>query len=231
MSYKLLLADADGTLLDFEMSEKNAIAETFDSFCIPKTEEMIALYHEANRAQWERLERGETTQKQLRADRFADFIKLAGLHSDALEMSERFIYFLSRQSIMLSGAEDFCKTVSAVMPIVIVTNGISEVQRGRFKRSPLNKYISGLVISEEVGCSKPDARIAEEAMELAGCGDKRSAVLLGDSITADIRCALSAGIDSVLYTAGNEAPEGHGASYTAKDYAEALRIILKNIAA
>ena len=49
---------------------------------------------------------------------------------------------------------------------------------------------------------------------------------LGDSITADIAAANNAGVDSILYTNGAPAPEGHGATYVAADFGEALRIVL-----
>lgn len=226
MSYRLLLCDADETLFDFGKSERNAISETFQSFGIPDTEELRATYHAANMAQWKRLERGETTQKRLRVARFEDFLALIGKSGDPQAMSDKFVESLARQGFALQGAEEFCAAVSARIPIIIVTNGISEVQRGRLAHSPLRRYLSGMVVSEELGVSKPDPRIAEEALRLAGCTDRSGAVLMGDSVTADIPCALNAGIDSILFAPDGGAPDGHGATYTVKTYDEALRLIL-----
>jgi len=42
MKYRVLLADADGTLFDFHKGEAIAIAETFRHFGIPDTQEIIA---------------------------------------------------------------------------------------------------------------------------------------------------------------------------------------------
>ena len=39
MAYELLLADADGTLFDFDAGEQNALTELFAHFDIPVREE------------------------------------------------------------------------------------------------------------------------------------------------------------------------------------------------
>jgi len=49
---------------------------------------------------------------------------------------------------------------------------------------------------------------------------------MGDSVTADIAAANAAGVESILFTEGKEPPEGHGATYVARTYREALGILL-----
>lgn len=51
---------------------------------------------------------------------------------------------------------------------------------------------------------------------------------MGDSVTADIAAANAAGVESILFTEGKEPPEGHGATYVARTYREALDILLAN---
>ena len=226
MGYKLLLADADETLFDFETGEKNAISLTFEHFGYPVTAQSIATYHRVNEAQWKRLERGETTSERLRVDRFADFLRESRLSGDPARLCEVFMRNLGNQSIAIDGAEAFCKAASAHMPIVLVTNGIASIQHNRVNHSALRPYLSGVVISEELGVTKPNPRMAEEAMRLAGVSDKRECILMGDSLTADIPCARNAGIDSINFTNGADPIENHGATYVAKTYADALNILL-----
>ena len=226
MRYDVLLSDADGTLFDFKAGEKNAIAVTFTRFGIPVTAENAGLYHRINDAQWKKLERGETTQQKLRVDRFREFLEQSGYQADPAEMSACFVEQLGQQRILIGGAEDFCRRISEKMPVYLITNGIAAVQRNRFTGCILSPYISGMVISEEIGHAKPHPAMILKAMEEAGVSDPRRAVVLGDSITADIGAARNAGVDSILFTGGGEVPEGHGATYAAKDYDEALAIIL-----
>lgn len=226
MRYQVLLSDADGTLFDFKAGEKNAIAETFLHFGVPATEKNVALYHQVNDAQWKKLERGETTQQKLRIDRFREFLALCGHSADPEEMGAYFVDALGKQRILLPGAEDFCRRVSQHMPIYLITNGISAVQRSRFTGCVLTPYISGLIISEEIGHAKPHPAMIYKAMEEAGISDPRQAVVFGDSISADIAAANNAGVDSILYTNHAEAPEGHGATYVAKTFEEAEAVLL-----
>lgn len=226
MSYRVLLADADGTLFDFHAGEKNAISDAFSHFGIPVTQAYVRAYHQENDAQWKRLERGETTQAALRVERFRNFLAHAGLMGDAMEMSAYYEDCLARQRVMLPGAADFCRAVSAQMPIYLVTNGIAKVQRGRFTACELTPYISGLIISEEIGHAKPHPAMVEKALDMAGIANKREAVLMGDSVTADIAAANNADVDSILYTNGAEPPAEHGATYVARTFRDAVSVIL-----
>lgn len=226
MKYQVLLCDLDDTLFDFHAGEAVAIRETFAHFDIPATEENISAYLCANTQQWKMLERGETTQDRLRVDRFANFLADVGIRRDANAMSEDYILTLGAQRIPLPGAVELCQSVSARMPIYLVTNGISRIQRSRMQGSPIEPYITGLIISEEIGKSKPDPAMVYEALRQAGVTDARRAVLLGDSITSDIGAAQNAGVDSILFTRGRKAPDGHGATYVASTLKKACRIIL-----
>lgn len=229
MRYDLLLADADGTLFDFHAGERRALDATLAACRIAADDTLAALYSRVNLSHWKRLERGETTQARLRVERFEDYlaelrklgVPAAGV--DPCAMSERFVEELSRQRVPMPGAEDFLRRVSARVPIYLVTNGIASVQRGRFEQSELRPYLTDILISEELGHFKPDPFMVEEALRRAGVTDKRRAVLLGDSVTADIGAAINAGVDSILFTDGQPAPEGSGATYIAPTLAEAAR--------
>jgi len=232
MRYDILLADADGTLFDFHAGERKALQETLNAFDIVISDELAALYSRVNLSHWKKLERGETTQARLRVERFDDYLaeldKLGVAHTMATPeaMSERFVEYLSMQRVPMQGAEAFLRCVSAHMPIYLVTNGIARVQRGRFEASELRGYFADILISEELGHFKPDPFMLEEAMRRAGIADKTRAVLLGDSVTADIGAAINAGVDSVLFTNGQPAPEGCGATCAVYTLEEAAAYIL-----
>ena len=232
MRYDLLLADADGTLFDFHAGERVALRETLAAFAIPAGDDVAALYSRVNLSHWKKLERGETTQERLRVERFEDFLaELATLgvpHASpgAARMSEVFVDALARQRVPMPGAEDFLRRVSAAMPVYLVTNGIARVQRGRFENSELRPYFADILISEELGHFKPDPFMLLEAMRRAGVTDKRRAVMLGDSVTADIAAAVNAGVDSILFTNGAPAPEGCPATHAVPSLAQAASLLL-----
>jgi putative hydrolase of the HAD superfamily len=86
---------------------------------------------------------------------------------------------------------------------VVVTNGQTEMQDTRIRRTGLDQYIADWVISERAGVSKPNPRIFALAaqrvrMRLGG------AWVVGDSPEADIGGAAAMGLPSVWLHRGRE---------------------------
>lgn len=197
--YGVLLCDADDTIFDFGRAEVAAFREAMRSFDLPQDDAWLLRYSEINKALWKAFERGEVTQPVLRVKRFEQLLYEMRASRDAKALSYAYSEALGRCPAMLAGAEEAVERWSRRVPVVIVTNGVAAVQRGRMERSPVRHYIRGMVISEEVGAAKPDPKMIEEALRMVGCSDKSSALMLGDSLTSDIAGAANAGVDSCWF--------------------------------
>lgn len=198
--YDVLLCDADNTIFDFNKAEENAFEAACGAAGIPATQEMLSLYSEINDALWKLFEQGGIEQKVLRVRRFEQFLERIGRSDvNAGAMSEAFVEALGGQSVPLPGAVEAVARWSRVLPVIIVTNGIARVQHSRMDRSEIRRHISGLVISEEVGAAKPDPQMIAAGMEMAGVGDRRRALMLGDSLTSDIAAAANAQVDACWF--------------------------------
>lgn len=198
--YDVLLCDADNTIFDFTKAEENAFAIACAHAGIDGAERLLPVYADINSAMWKLLELGGITQSVLRVRRFELFLTAIGRTDiDARDMGDTFADALGRQSVPLPGAVEAVARWSRVLPVVIVTNGISKVQHGHMEGSEVRHFISGMVISEEVGAAKPDPRMLELAMEKAGVADRRRALMLGDSLSSDIAAAANAGVDACWF--------------------------------
>ena len=62
MTYKKLLLDVDGTLLDFDASAERSIEILFGQRGYPFDENVFPLYTEINNGLWEQYERGELSE-------------------------------------------------------------------------------------------------------------------------------------------------------------------------
>lgn len=203
MRYRYLLVDNDNTLMDFNASEGYALTAALAAFALPHDEAICARYHQINRALWEALERGETTQAALKVERFARLLDtLPACDVSAEALAGRFQEELSRRADLMPGAEAFLTSLRGRMKIALVTNGVSATQRGRLSRCPFTPLLDAVVISEEIGVSKPDPRFVDAALTALHCEDRAAAVLLGDSVTADVAAAKAAGIDSIWFAPG-----------------------------
>lgn len=197
-SYDILLLDADGTIFDFDVAEAEALRMVCAAMQIAITKEQAACYKEINRLLWRAFERKEVSQESLRTLRFTHFAEAIGVSCDAEEMADHFVSALSLQTQEINGALDFVREASAYVPIIIVTNGIPSVQHSRFSLSPLGRYITGHVISGEMGYAKPDPRMIYHAMAIGGYPNGK-ALMVGDEPASDIAAANAAGIDSCWY--------------------------------
>lgn len=198
--YDVLLCDADNTIFDFNKAEENAFAQVCAHMGFEATDALYAAYSKINAALWRLLEQGGITQKVLRVKRFEQFLAEIGKEElDAREMAAAYADALGCQSVPIEGAIEAVARWSKILPVIIVTNGISKIQHGRMNGSEVRHYISGMVISEEVGAAKPDPKMLEIAMEMAGVSDKRRALMLGDSLSSDIAAAANAGVDACWY--------------------------------
>lgn len=218
MRYKYLLLDADGTFLDFNRAEKKALSMTFEQAGLEASPSIIADYNRINKQMWEALERGEITRDRLRTLRFE---RLGEIYPQAgASMAQSYIDNLAECVFFLEGGEDFLRQVGEICRVAVVTNGITSVQKGRLGLIQIEKYAQAVVISDQCGVSKPDKSLAEIALWNLGCTDRREALIVGDSVSADIQLGINSGIDTCLIF--SQSPK---ATYCASNYQQVLDII------
>lgn len=196
MRYRTLLLDADGTLLDFDRSETEAIRKTLRQYQLPDTDEWVEDYHLINESLWKQLERGEVTKEDLRTIRFARLLERYGVQRDVPAMANTYIETLSTLSYLLPGVLETCRLLSETCRLYIITNGLSVVQRGRLARTPLGEVIRKTYISEEIGFDKPDVRYFEAVCRDIPDLDPATALVVGDSLTSDMAGGIAAGLDT-----------------------------------
>ena len=200
MRYDLLLMDADMTVFDFLAGEREAIACALRWAGIDDPGAPEA-YSRINAACWRDLEKGLIDHPTLKVRRFRELFALYGCEKDPAEGADRFVAALARQGQLLPGAEEALRELEPLVPMVLVTNGLAAVQRGRFDSSPVRKYFRDLVISSEVGFYKPDPRLIEYALKKQGVPRER-ALMVGDGLTSDVLGAQRAGVDACWFNPG-----------------------------
>ena len=129
--------------------------------------------------------------------------------------------------VPIAGAVEAVERWSRVLPVIIVTNGIARVQHGRMDGSEVRHYIRGMVVSEEVGAAKPDPKMIEIGMEMAGVQDRSRVLMLGDSLSSDMAAAANAGIDACWYNPrGIKNDKGLPVRYEIRDLDEVDAILM-----
>lgn len=136
-----------------------------------------------------------------RVERFARLVREAGGEPDtdlATSMAAMYRqgYIDARRQV--AGAEALLAALRPHARIVVVSNNLLNEQRAKIHHCGLEPLVDVLVVSEEVGISKPDPAIFTEALARAGCRAEE-AVMVGDSWRNDVEGARAAGIRPVWF--------------------------------
>ena len=226
MRYGIILFDADQTLFDFKKCEYQALSEALCELSLPSGKEYIDRYSEINESLWKKLERGEIEKTRLTLERFELFCREFSFDCDASVLSELYKARLAEQAILIDGAEELVKKLSKDHRLFIITNGIKKVQTGRFSRSPITSSFERIFISEEIGHEKPKREFFDAVKALIEGFDEKDAIVIGDSLTSDIKGGIGAGIDTCWYNPeGKEAPEDMPITYVIRDLEEIYAIV------
>lgn len=200
MKYEILIFDADETLFDFRKSEEYAIKNTLIDFNIEyKREEHLTIYRDINDTLWREYEKGNITQKELKIKRFKILSNTLNIKFDENEFAKVYIKYLSNSSFLYKNSLPLVKDLHIDYKLLIITNGLSNVQNNRIKKSPIGKYFEDIIISEEVGFQKPNPEIFEYALRRFNGIDKNKFLMIGDSLTSDIKGGINFGIDTCWF--------------------------------
>lgn len=207
--YKYILWDIDGTVLDFEAAESQAIKFLFKKYNLGIcTDEMIADYSKINVRYWQALERGEMTKPEILVGRFKEFFEYIGVDASVAEaFNSDYQIALGDYVVFEDGAMDVLNDErnaanadgTRKYRIIAVTNGTKVAQTKKLKTSGLVTIFDAVYISEDVGVEKPNKEYFDILFEKEGITNLNEVVIIGDSLTSDILGGNNAGIDTIWY--------------------------------
>lgn len=196
MDYEFLLLDADNTLLDFDMNERVSLMETFRHFKMPCGDEELKLYHEINLMYWNMLAENKIDRQALLIKRFETFFERLGITADPEETENFYRAHLGLGCQLMPGAVEVCNKLRKNHRLYIITNGVSSTQHSRLEGSGLASLMDGIFISEEIGYNKPSVKFFEYVKEHIEGFDSQKALVVGDSLSSDIRGGIDFGLDT-----------------------------------
>ncbi len=202
-----LLVDLDNTILDFDKGAHAALLSTFKKFEFSDLNKLIKSYHNINRTCWQQFESEEIDVDTLKKQRFRLFVREHNLKIDPDRLNNYYLNKLSEQITEISGARDFLNKCSRRFNLLLATNGFARVQRPKIARSGIAKYFEHIVISEEIGASKPSPEFFKTAFILMGKPDPSSVMIIGDSLSSDIKGGLDFGIHTCWFNRYNSENE------------------------
>lgn len=200
-NYDVILWDMDGTLLDFLAAERNAIRSCFEKFQLGEcTDAMLSRYSTINKSYWEKLEREELTKQEVLEGRFREFFSKEGLPVSVAEaFNAEYQIRLGDTVVYKDNSLDLVKSLQGEVKQYIVTNGTKIAQDRKLKLSHFGELMDGVFISDEIGVEKPLIGFFDRVFEQLGDIKRERVLIVGDSLTSDMRGGNNAEIKCCWY--------------------------------
>lgn len=203
-----IFIDIDNTLLDFDKCSMASARQAAAGQGLTLPGNIRQIFKPINDDFWQRLERGEITIGQLHQQRWGAVLKAAGLSGDGQRFEHDFRASLKDQHIEVEGARDLLTYLSARYPLAAASNGPSAQQKKRLDDAGFSSCFSYIFISEDMGANKPSPAFFDACFTAVNADRRKEGkaplrpqdtLMIGDSVTADIRGARSYGMATLWY--------------------------------
>lgn len=202
-----IIFDADNTLFDYDAAEKDALFKTLKDFSINvqmEPNKLLKIYKAINSKLWKQLENGELRDQQhLKILRTKLLLNQIDAEANVGLFAETYLKNLSKDTRLIDHAHSVVQTLARTHSLAIITNGMTKVQRPRLEQSSIGKYFDYILISEEVGVSKPSEEIFALLFDAIGQPNRSKVLMIGDSLSSDIQGARNYGLQSIWYNPKN----------------------------
>lgn len=218
--------DLDHTLWDFDRNSALALDRVFQRFSVGvPLASFLKVYEPINFSYWREFREERVTKTQLRRGRLIDSFSELGEAFDMQTidgMSEAYIEELPNNNYLFDGTFELLRYLKEKYTLHIITNGFSQVQFIKLKKSKLAPFFATVTSSEEVGVKKPNPLVFTTALAKAGVS-AQSSIMIGDTFDADILGAEGVGMDTIFFNYRNEIPKN---GYKVVDYLLEIKDLL-----
>ena len=200
--------DLDHTLWDFDKNSELAFDLIFkENHPTLDTKSFVEIYAPINQLCWKLYQFDKITHQELRYKRLKDSfdaMKYDISDADIDQMAIDYITFLPQNNLLFEGAKEVLEYLNPNYKLHIITNGFAEVQYKKLKNSGISDYFASVTNSEMAGVKKPNPKIFQFALSLANA-TKENSIMIGDCIDADVKGALSFGMEAIFFNEKKEA--------------------------
>ena len=201
---KAIFIDIDGTLLDFEACVEESMRLGLIERGVDYKAEMLETFHRINNGLWRDLEQGKLTFEKLLEIRWATVFAELGIELDGPEFERYFRARLHESAIPMAGSYEMLGYLSGKYRLFAASNGPDEQQKKRLEKADMLKYFEEVFTSGKIGAEKPSADFFTYCFEKSGDVKPEESVMLGDSLTSDMKGGNAFGMETIWLNLKNE---------------------------
>lgn len=221
----VVFIDIDDTLLDFTKCANDAIKSACNKFGVPYTTTLVDTFHPINLDLWHRLEKKEVTKEKLFDTRFQIVFDKLGIKADGIAFETAFRENFHESAILVDGARDLLEYLRSKYKVYVASNASMHQQTNRMKKAELDGYIDGYFVSEEIGFPKPQKEFFDACFKVLPDVKPQDVVMIGDSLSADIKGACEYGLKTIWYNHRNEPTSDVKCDYIVSRLSEVKNIL------
>lgn len=213
---RAVFVDVDNTLLDFDAYVRNTMKEGFERFGLPPYEPwMYRTFLTINNRLWHQIELAEISFEELQKIRWNCIFEELGIRFDGPTFETYFRSCLFTSAVPVEGSLSMLRQISESVPVCAASNGPYEQQVNRLRVAGMLPYMTDVFVSERIGAAKPAPEFFERSVaqlnETLRHRDPKTEsirpeeiLMIGDSLTSDMDGGIAAGMQTCLFTGGNE---------------------------
>ena len=201
---KNILIDLDGTLLNFNLAEKNAFSEAIKYYTGYNINDVEAKeFSKINDYYFVKYKDNEMTRDEFHYQRFVKIKECLKLDFDANLVDKYYINALKYHAEIFDDVIDTLDYLYDKYNLYVVSNGMYDVQIKKLELAKLNKYFKNIYISEKVGYKKPELGFFEYVYNDIKDLNKSNYVIIGDRLDSDILGGNNFGITTIYLNRDN----------------------------
>lgn len=199
---KAIFFDLDDTLVDSKKAQYNAICDfkkLYSEFDKIKDIDFANIWNKITIEIYEKYHSRKISFEELRIGRMKGLFSNYSINISDEEAEQKFRDYKSvyeKNWILFDDAKEVLEHLKSKYKLVIISNGDGKWQRKKIEHTGLNKYFSDIIISSEVGYSKPEKEIFDIASNIVNL-KPANCVMIGDIFKVDIQGALNAGMKAI----------------------------------
>ena len=209
---KHIFFDLDHTLWDFKKNSSLTFKFLLEKYNIPiDLERFLEIYMPINFSLWKLYRDEKISKEYLRHNRLKSAFEKLNINVSSViidQMSDDYVAHLPDHNFLVKDTLLVLDYLKEKYKLHIITNGFTEVQKKKITNSNLDKYFSCIIDSETVGVKKPNSKVFEYALRVAGA-TKDESLMIGDNLEADIIGAINAGFSAIHFNNNNEPTHSH----------------------
>ena len=200
--------DLDHTLWDFEKNSGATFKSIFKELNFEfSLEVFLDFYNPINHYYWKQYRENmisEVELRYLRLEKTFEAMKVSFSQSLLERVAELYIQQLSTHTELFEDTISVLEYLSSKYTLHIITNGFEHVQQRKLENSGIARFFKTVLTAEKIGVKKPHPTIFLSAMKTAEVLPEH-AMMIGDSLEADIQGALKLGMQAIHFNSHKEA--------------------------